>query len=127
MKFYRVADYMAEARVLLLDQVQPYRYDDDGLVTALNSAMYDIAKIRPDILADWRYKRPLSLQNGLEDNIPELFDPTNSGELVPIPAPYKMATVYYMVANLQLRDVEDSTDQRASIFMGLFKSQMTSV
>lgn len=127
MKFFLVENYVKEARVLLQDLVQPYRYDDDGLVTALNAAMYEIARIRPDILADCKYRGRLPKAKLLDDNIPELFSSDAQQEPVPIPPPYKMATIYYLCGNAQLRDVEDTTDVRAEGFMQKFNDAMTSL
>jgi hypothetical protein len=44
-----VADYVDDARVLLLDQVQPYRYDDTSLLTALNVALLEGRRLRADL------------------------------------------------------------------------------
>jgi hypothetical protein len=53
-----VADYVSDARVLLQDTVEPYRYADTELVTGLNFALMECRKQRidlfprPDHLAD---------------------------------------------------------------------------
>lgn len=124
MKLLQVQDYVTESRVLLQDEVPPYRYDDDGLVTALNTAMYEITRIRPDILTDLKYRSCLPKCAPLEENIPETFTLGDMQRIVPVPPAYKMATIYYICGNAQLRDVEDTTDQRAVEFMKKFNAAM---
>lgn len=128
MRFFTVADYVAEARQMLQDEVgPPFRYDDNSLVTALNAAMYEISRVRPDILVDAKYRTRLKRVRLLDDNIPEVFTPGGFSEIVPIPPPYKMAVVFYVSGYPQLRDTQDTTDARAAGFMGMFTKAMLSI
>lgn len=127
MRFFTVGDYVKEARIMLQDLVEPYRYDDDSLATALNAAMYEISRVRPDILLDAKYKTRLANARHLDDNIPEIFTAIDTSEPVPIPPPYKMAVVFYVSGYPQLRDTQDTTDARAAGFMGMFTKAMLSL
>ena len=44
-----VTDYIEDARTLLLDTVAPYRYDDPSLLVALNAALLEGRRLRPDL------------------------------------------------------------------------------
>lgn len=127
MHFFTVGDYITEARIMLQDMVQPFRYDDDSLATALNAAMYEISRVRPDILMDAKYRTRLSQVRRLDDNIPELFTSGDTSAEVPVPPPYKMAVVFYVSGYPQLRDTQDTTDARAAGFMSMFTKAMLSL
>jgi hypothetical protein len=40
---------------------------------------------------------------------------------------YRVAVIYYIVGHAQLRDEEDTQDQRAAALLGKFQSQMLSL
>ena len=44
-----VADYINDARTLLQDMIPEYRYDDPSLLRALNVALLETRRIRPDL------------------------------------------------------------------------------
>jgi hypothetical protein len=44
-----VSDVLAQARELLQDKVTPYRYSDDGLFYAINEAIFEARRLRPDL------------------------------------------------------------------------------
>lgn len=108
-----VAEYLTRARVLLQDQIVPYRYSDDELVEALNLAILEARRIRPDLF--------LSL-----DALPEYSSGATS-TLVTIDQMYRSAFLYYMVGHAQLRDEEDTSDSRAAVFMNKFIAQLSTV
>lgn len=122
-----VQDYVTQARVLLQDLVQPYRYDDASLVTALNLAFYEIARIRPDILIGINItQRTVSQIDTGDADVPN-YDAAYLTDVVPLPAQYRVAALYYICGNAQLRDTEDVQDARASAFINRFTQQLLTV
>ena len=106
-----VQDYITAARVLLLDQaVGQYRYPDTDLVSALNYAFLDGRRLRPDLFK--------AFFNGTA--LPTYTTPASLAVAVPIDPMYRMAFVYYMVGQAQLRDDENNQDSRAGMFMNKF-------
>jgi hypothetical protein len=110
-----VQDYVTRARVLLLDQVAPYRYPDVDLVEALNEGIMESRRLRPDLMKDY-------FRAALPD-----FNTSGMSAAVPIDPQYRVAFVYYMCGNAQLRDEENTTDSRASAFLNKFVAQMTTL
>lgn len=110
-----VQDYLDRARVLLLDEVEPYRYETADLVEALNMGILETRRLRPDILSSF-YRSAL----------PE-FSASALTAAVPIDPQYRTAFVYYIVGNAQLRDEENTQDQRASAFLNKFVAMMTTL
>lgn len=122
-----VQDYVSQARVLLQDLVQPYRYDDESLVTALNFSFYEIARVRPDILIGMTIiQRTSPLTSTGDADVPN-FSVSNITDAVPLPVMYRLAALYYVCGYAQLRDTEDVQDQRAVAFMNKFTAQMTTM
>lgn len=104
-----VEDYVREARVLLQDQVETYRYSDDELVQALNMGILTAKRLRPDLFLDF-------------DETPSFTDVDDTAfEMDEL---YRVPFVYFMVGHAQLRDEEDTQDTRAAAFLGKFTSQM---
>lgn len=110
-----VQDYLDRARTLLLDEVEPYRYPTDDLVEALNMAILEARRLRPELLSTF-----------YRTSLPE-FTAGALGASVPIDPMYRVAFVYYMVGNAQLRDEENTQDQRASAFLNKFVALMTTL
>lgn len=106
-----VSDYVSAARALLQDARLPYRYSDVELVLALNGAMFEARRMRPDLYA---FSREAELVMFTE------VDDTR----VPIPPAYRMAHLFYVVGFVQLRDDEATTDSRAQAFMTRFTTQL---
>ena len=103
-----VADMVLQARVLTQDKTLPYRYQDDEFLTALNAAVLESKKLRPDF---WMFVTPPS------------YTIVDATALV-IPDMYRMAFVYYMVGQAQMRDEEETQDNRAAGFLQMFKAQL---
>lgn len=111
-----VGELVTRARVLLQDEVAPYRYEDNELIDALNEACMEAKRLRPDL-----YLRTLNL------TMPYF---TTIGDIVTedkIPSEYRPTFIYYMVGNAQLRDEEDVTDARATVFLNKFTAQLLQV
>lgn len=107
-----VGDYVTKARELLQDQaVGNYRYADAELVSALALSLPEAKLLRPDLFLTG------VLQNftvsDIAANTAVSFDPM-----------YRMALVYYMCGQAQLRDDEETQDQRAAAFLSMFTSKL---
>ena len=99
-----VNDYIEDARTLLLDRIPPYRYSDISLLVALNLALLDGRRLRPDLFVyKWGNKVPS-------------YDAVD-GQQVPIEPQFRKAFVYGLVSHALIRDQEDVQDARASLFM----------
>lgn len=110
-----VQDYIDRARVLLLDEVQPYRYPTLDLVEALNLAFLEARRLRPELLKNY-------FRTALPD-----FSTTNLTAAVPVDPQYRLAFLYYVCGHAQLRDDEMNQDNRASAFMNKFVAQMLTI
>lgn len=110
-----VGDYVAEARVLLQDTRVPYRYPDADIVMALNIGLQEAYRLRADLFL-----------NALDFTVPE-FSAAALTAQVPLEKGYRQSFVYYIVGRIQLRDQEDSTDQRAGALLQKFVGQMLTI
>lgn len=110
-----VQDYVDRARVLLLDQVDPYRYPTDDLVEALNMGILEVRRLRPDVVKAY-----------LRTTLPD-FSSSNLSALVPIDPQYRVAFIYYICGQAQLRDDENNQDSRSAAFLNKFVSQLISI
>lgn len=110
-----VQDYIDRARVLLQDQIAPYRYPDSDLVENLNMGILETRRLRPDILRTYLSGAPPS------------YTTASMSATVDIPYQYRVAYVYYICGQAQLRDDENVQDSRASIFLNKFTSQLLSI
>jgi len=107
-----VAKYITAARVLLQDTKNtPYRYPDADLLAALSEAFPEAKKLRPDLF----------LVTPLQDFA------VNDATVVVMDPMYRTALVYYMVGRAQLRDDEETQDQRAAAFLSMFAAKLTTV
>lgn len=133
-----VTGYVAIARKLLADAVQPYRYDDNTLVLTLNQGLAEMGRIRPDIFLDLKYQAPLR-KGDTDDGSPPLYgvsdiatNPDGSynvakGTLVPVPRRYQVPLDWWMAGWPQFFDVADTQDQRAQGFVAKFQSHLTTI
>jgi hypothetical protein len=110
-----VQDYIDRARVLLLDQVEPYRYPTLELVEALNEGILEARRLRPELFKSY-----------FRSSLPD-FDGSNMALTVPIDPQYRVAFVYYICGQAQLRDDENTQDSRAAAFLNKFVAQMTTI
>lgn len=110
-----VQDYIDRARVLLLDEVEPFRYPDNDLVEALNMGILDARRVRPDLF-----------KNSFRSTLPD-FTTSNMSAAVDIDPMYRTSFVYYICGQAQLRDDENVQDSRAAQFLGKFMSQLLTV
>lgn len=110
-----VAQYISSARQLLQDENTPYRYSDDDIVLALNLAIGEARRLRPELF-----------QNYFFTTLPS-YSSASPGTSVDIPDEYRMAFLYYIVGHNQLADQEDTTDARTSMLLTAFRAQLTSI
>lgn len=109
-----VSSYIGRARVLLQDTVDaPYRYSDFDLIAALNFGLSEMRRLRPDLFLN---VPPQRFDNSSPDT-----------DLVIVDDGYRIALVYYVCGHAQMRDDENTQDQRAVAFFSLFNSKLTAV
>lgn len=138
MQYADVTHYIVLARLLLQDEITPYRYTDLTLVRGLNHALGELVRIRPDVFLDLKYQRPLR-KGDIGDGFPDIYNTNDiatdssgnylegSGTLVPIPGPYIVPIEYFISGWAQVLDVTDTQDQRAQAFLTKFQQQVLSV
>ncbi len=108
-----VTDMVRIARTLTQDtRVGHYRYSDNEFLDALNAAMLEVRRVRPDLLLGYK-KAPSYSSVG--------------NDIVAVDEQYRMSLVYYMIGHVHLRDEEDTQDARATVFMNKFVSQMLTI
>jgi hypothetical protein len=99
-----VEDYIDDARILLLDTIAPFRYDDDSLLTALNVTLLEARRLRPDLFMYERGMRVLSY-------------PANDNTTVAIEEQFRLAILHGLVGHALERDQEDVQDARSQAFL----------
>lgn len=107
-----VQDYIDRARALLLDQIEPYRYPTLDLIEALNMGIMEARRLRPDLLKTY-----------FRSTLPD-FSGSNMAASVPIDPQYRVAFVYYICGQAQLRDDENNQDSRSAVFLNKFVAQL---
>jgi len=104
-----VADYVADARVLLQDLVPDYRYTDKSMLTALNVALLEARRIKPELFVyDIDVSGQVHAFNAVDDTYVD-FEPQ-----------FRLALLHGMIGHALERDQEDYQDQRATAFLALF-------
>jgi hypothetical protein len=130
-----VTHYVYMARLDLQDLILPYRYADTTVIRALNRAVAELSRLRPDILLDLKYQNPLG-KGDIGDGIPGQYKTSDigfdsagnyvegTGTMVPIPSKYISAVEWFMPGWLQFFDVTDTQDQRAQGFLAKFQQHL---
>lgn len=133
-----VTHYVYMARFELQDLVPPYRYADTTMIRALNRALAEISRLRPDMFLDLKYQSPLA-KGDIGDGIPGGYTIADigydadgnyvegKGTLVPIPSKYISTVEWFMPGWLQFTDTTDTQDQRAQGFMAKFHSHLVTL
>lgn len=109
-----VADYLTDARVLLLDQFAPYRYDDPSLLTALNVALLEGRRLRADLFV---------FNDRKGGAVPAYV--SNDTTPVPIEPQFRLAFLHGIVGHALQRDQEDVQDRRAVAFLNVMSNILT--
>jgi hypothetical protein len=134
--YITVTSYLVSSRNRLQDLIAPYRYTDGQIVSALDTALAEMGRVRPDIFLDLKYQRPLK-KGDLNDGMPGgygladlsfqsdgiTYNP-GGGTIVPVPVKYITPIHWFMDGWLQFQDVTDTQDQRAQGFMQKFQTQL---
>lgn len=110
-----VQDYVDRARVLLLDTLAPYRYEDTDLVEALNMGVLEARRLRPELFRSY-----------FRTSLPD-YSTAAMNAAVDIDPQYRVAFVYYVCGQAQLRDDENVQDTRAAQFLNLFTSKLLNI
>lgn len=106
-----VADYIADARVLLQDQYAGgYRYTDAELVTALNHAFLEMRRLRPDMFI-------------AKKAVPS-YSAASTATAVDCDIQYRVSLLYYICGRAELKDDEPTQDTRATAFINKFTAQL---
>lgn len=107
-----VNDYLTDARVLLQDQVQPFRYDDASLITSLNLALLQARHVRPDLFV-YKYCGEVP-QYATNDS--------QNAEKVWIEPQFRLGILCGLVSHAFLRDQEDIQDAKANEMQQMFNA-----
>lgn len=133
-----VTDYVISARNRMQDKIQPYRYSDGQIIDALNVALQETQRVRPDIFLDLKYQQKIQPNDLDEGFISQYYNTTDivvdstgsiytpaQGTMVPIPSAYNDPIIWYIGAHLQFLDVDDTQDQRGIAFLTKFIQRLT--
>jgi hypothetical protein len=108
-----LGDYLTEARRLLQDEQEPYRYPDADMIEALNIGLMETRRLRADLFLP-AFDVPFLAS--ADTNTPVAMDQM-----------YRSALVYYIVGRMQLRDDEPTVDQRAASLLQKFTAQLLTI
>ncbi len=111
-----ITDYINDARVMLQDLIQPYRYDDASLLTAFNVTMFEARRIRPDVFLFRRRSPGVPLVQTFQ---------LNQSQPVFIEEQFRLGLLHGLVGFAMERDQEDIQDVRAAIFLKTFNDIFT--
>jgi hypothetical protein len=107
--FNTVADYLADARTILQDLIPDYRYDEPSMLTALNVALLEARRIKPELFVyDFEHEGQVQSFTAVDDTY------------VAIEPQFRLALVHGVIGHALERDQEDYQDQRATSFLALF-------
>lgn len=111
-----VGQMLTRVRVLLQDEVEPYRYEDTELIAALNEACMEAKRLRPDLFLR-TFDQSLPSFSATGDTISE----------DQIPSEFRPSYIYYIAGNASARDEEETQDARAAAFLNKFVSQLLTI
>lgn len=106
-----VADYVSDARTLLLDKISPYRYSDASLMVSLNTTLLEARRVRPDLFV---FCGP-RVQHFTVDDI-------DAKTLVHMEEQFRLGILHGMIGHALERDQEDVQDQRATAFLTIMSN-----
>ena len=115
-KTYQTA--IDEAREILQDVDEPYRYTDTILLNILNRALQELGRIRPD--AFW------STFSTDDIVVPEVTT-LDLSTTFPLPMQFYLPVVSFLVAWAEVLDDEFTQDGRAGMLLQQFKTQVLSL
>ena len=108
---------LTESRRLLQDEITPYRYPDADLTDALNVAILEARRIRADLFLPQKFKLPYFSVSPVD--LAAKFDM--------VEPQFRQAFVYYIVGRMEMRDDEQTQDNRAVAMLGTWKATLLGV
>lgn len=109
-----ITDYINDGRTLIQDTLQPFRYLDAELVTAMNVALLEGRRLRPDLFV---YRKAPPNQRGRVQSFQG-----NDGTVLVMEEQFRLAFLYGMCAQTMLRDDEDIDTERAGMYLKAFNA-----
>ncbi len=111
-----IQNILTETRFLLQDSVEPYRNTDVAILDIINSAMYELKRVRPDVWLG-SYGAPL----------PQYTDTAiDLAQEVPFDQLFFRPFIYYIVGSIELQDDEFAVDGRAAAMLRMFTVTLVS-
>lgn len=114
-----IDNVVVDVREILQDEVSPYRYKDTGIVRALNNALGQAFRVRPDIFF-----------GSYDSGIP-MFTDADLGQVpeteFPIHDMYFTPVVYFIAGYSELRDDEFNVDARATTLLKQFSAELKGI
>lgn len=104
-----VGDVKARVKSILKDKVDPIRYPEDDLLNAINDALLEVRRVRPDLYLHRKFK------------VPAL---TADEQVLPIEDFAFNALVYWVTGTMMLRDDEFAVDGRAMAMVNKATAQL---
>lgn len=108
-----VLQVKTRVKSILQDKVDPRRYPDEDIINALNDALVECRRMRPDLFVN--NKKPFT--------VPQLVEDTN---LIPIEDQFFNSVVFFTVGYLMLRDTETAVDGFAMGMLNRATNQLVS-
>lgn len=103
-----VAEYIDEARRLMQDREEPYRYSDGDIILSLNIGLLEARRLRPDLFL----------------SSPTVPSYSVDGDIVAFDQQYRPALVEFIASNIMFEDEEEITDSRAAAFYAMFRQKL---
>lgn len=114
-------DLVDEIRLMLKDRRVPYRYTQADVIEAINTALREVKRVRPDA---WLSCCVDGTDGGGTIDMPD-YTEADLGLLpataFPIDEIFYMAVVFHVVGKLQLGDDEFAVDNRAMSLLASFR------
>lgn len=107
-----IGDCIRDARELLQDTVEPYRYSEADLYALFSTAIADARRLRPDLFI-----------GRLRAAVP-VYSVGNAQTAFPVDEQFFGAFVYYVVGRAELRNDQYSADNRANALITSFGVQL---
>jgi hypothetical protein len=108
-----IGQVVTEARRLLQDEVAPFRYPDADLVDALNLAVLDARRLRPDLFLP-QFELPYYSPSGTID----------MGQKFPVEPQFRLPFIFFIAGRMEMRDDEQTQDTRAVAFITTWRQQL---
>jgi hypothetical protein len=110
-----VGQYIDEARILLQDRVEEYRYSNAELINALNLGIMTARRLRPDLFLE-----ATTIPSFTSSDIA-------SSTAFAMDVQYRSPFLFFMVGWAQLRDEEDTQDARSTALISRFTQQLVTL